>query len=107
MDIFETFFSFPEPLSLPSSIPFTFSLLLDLLFSHDHTQNLFDRHFLSIYRDERWASIARVGRNVLLLFLTFPLQVTPEEFMNYYAGVSASIDTDVYFIVMMTTAWNL
>ncbi|XP_036063216.1 calcyphosin-like protein isoform X2 [Onychomys torridus] len=33
--------------------------------------------------------------------------VTPEEFMNYYAGVSASIDTDVYFIIMMTTAWKL
>lgn len=39
--------------------------------------------------------------------LTFTLQVTPEEFMNYYAGVSASIDTDVYFIVMMRTAWKL
>ncbi|XP_003504208.1 calcyphosin-like protein [Cricetulus griseus] len=33
--------------------------------------------------------------------------VTPEEFMNYYAGVSASIDTDVFFIIMMTTAWKL
>ncbi|XP_061119337.1 calcyphosine-like b isoform X1 [Conger conger] len=34
-------------------------------------------------------------------------QVTLEEFMNYYAGVSASIDTDVYFIVMMRNAWKL
>nr|XP_034956493.1 calcyphosin-like protein isoform X1 [Zootoca vivipara] len=34
-------------------------------------------------------------------------QVTPEEFMNYYAGVSASIDTDVYFIVMMKNAWKI
>ncbi|NXD73510.1 CAPSL protein, partial [Eolophus roseicapillus] len=33
--------------------------------------------------------------------------VTTEEFMNYYAGVSASIDTDVYFIVMMKNAWKL
>lgn len=48
-----------------------------------------------------------VRSKVSLLFLTFPLQVTPEEFMNYYAGVSASIDTDVYFIIMMRTAWKL
>ncbi|XP_014346659.1 calcyphosine-like b isoform X1 [Latimeria chalumnae] len=34
-------------------------------------------------------------------------KVTAEEFMNYYAGVSASIDTDVYFIVMMKNAWKL
>ncbi|XP_063816912.1 calcyphosin-like protein isoform X1 [Pseudophryne corroboree] len=34
-------------------------------------------------------------------------QVTPEEFTNYYAGVSASIDTDVYFITMMKHAWRL
>ncbi|XP_075444249.1 calcyphosin-like protein isoform X1 [Ascaphus truei] len=34
-------------------------------------------------------------------------QVTPEEFTNYYAGVSASIDTDVYFITMMKNAWRL
>uniref|UniRef100_A0A8C5T9T5 Calcyphosine like n=1 Tax=Malurus cyaneus samueli TaxID=2593467 RepID=A0A8C5T9T5_9PASS len=33
--------------------------------------------------------------------------VTTEEFMNYYAGVSASIDTDIYFIVMMKNAWKL
>ncbi|XP_012817881.1 calcyphosin-like protein isoform X1 [Xenopus tropicalis] len=34
-------------------------------------------------------------------------QVTPDEFMNYYAGVSASIDTDIYFITMMRNAWKL
>uniref|UniRef100_A0A8D3CLB3 EF-hand domain-containing protein n=1 Tax=Scophthalmus maximus TaxID=52904 RepID=A0A8D3CLB3_SCOMX len=34
-------------------------------------------------------------------------KVTHEEFINYYAGVSASIDTDVYFIVMMRNAWKL
>ncbi|NXS33693.1 CAPSL protein, partial [Pomatostomus ruficeps] len=34
-------------------------------------------------------------------------KVTTEEFMNYYAGVSASIDTDVYFIIMMKNAWKL
>ncbi|NXT66994.1 CAPSL protein, partial [Chaetops frenatus] len=34
-------------------------------------------------------------------------KVTTEEFMNYYAGVSASIDTDIYFIIMMKKAWKL
>ncbi|NXU34694.1 CAPSL protein, partial [Drymodes brunneopygia] len=34
-------------------------------------------------------------------------KITTEEFMNYYAGVSASIDTDIYFIIMMKSAWKL
>jgi len=34
-------------------------------------------------------------------------QVTKDEFLNYYSGVSASIDTDIYFIVMMKNAWKL
>ncbi|NWV37511.1 CAPSL protein, partial [Grantiella picta] len=34
-------------------------------------------------------------------------KVTTEEFINYYAGVSASIDTDIYFIIMMRNAWKL
>ncbi|KAL0965693.1 hypothetical protein UPYG_G00284530 [Umbra pygmaea] len=34
-------------------------------------------------------------------------QVTKEEFVNYYCGVSASIDNDVYFILIMKNAWNL
>lgn len=40
--------------------------------------------------------------------LTFFLsQVSKEDFLNYYAGVSASIDTDAYFVLMMTKSWRL
>ncbi|XP_054612300.1 calcyphosine-like b [Dunckerocampus dactyliophorus] len=34
-------------------------------------------------------------------------KVTQEEFINYYCGVSASIDNDVFFILMMRNAWKL
>ncbi|NXP27177.1 CAPSL protein, partial [Scytalopus superciliaris] len=34
-------------------------------------------------------------------------KVTTDDFMNYYAGVSASIDTDIYFIIMMKNAWKI
>lgn len=33
--------------------------------------------------------------------------VTKEEFEEYYNNVSASIDRDDYFAVMMNSAWNL
>ena len=34
-------------------------------------------------------------------------KVTLNEFMDYYSNISASIDNDVYFDLMMTNAWNL
>ncbi|XP_048762981.1 calcyphosin-like protein [Ostrea edulis] len=33
--------------------------------------------------------------------------VTKDEFMNYYSGVSASIDDDGYFCTMMKRAWRM
>ena len=34
-------------------------------------------------------------------------KVTYDEFVNYYAGVSSSIDLDIYFDIMMRQTWKL
>ena len=34
-------------------------------------------------------------------------KVTLNEFMDYYSNISASIDNDEYFDLMITNAWNL
>jgi hypothetical protein len=33
--------------------------------------------------------------------------VTPDEFLEYYANFSANIDSDAYFELMMSNAWNI
>lgn len=34
-------------------------------------------------------------------------KVTVEEFIEYYTNISANIDNDAYFDLMMSNAWNL
>lgn len=34
-------------------------------------------------------------------------KVTPEEFIEYYTNISANIDNDAYFDLMITNAWNI
>ncbi len=34
-------------------------------------------------------------------------KVTLDEFIEYYTNISANIDNDAYFDLMMTNAWNL
>ena len=34
-------------------------------------------------------------------------KVTLDEFIEYYTNISASVDNDAYFDLMMTNAWNL
>lgn len=67
----------------------------------------------SVTKHPKYISGEMTEDQVLLTFLdTFDTQdkdgkITKEEFEMYYVGVSASIDTDAYFDLMMRNAWKI
>lgn len=61
------------------------------------------------YLNGEWSE-EQVFNNFLKVFDTRNEEdgiITREEFINYYAGVSASIDNDAYFDLMMRTNWKI
>jgi Ca2+-binding EF-hand superfamily protein len=70
------------------------------------------KHFYNARKHPKVVSGEKTQDEVLKEFLnTFDADkdgtLTLEEFEKYYSGVSASIDSDAYFSLMMFNAWKL
>ncbi|XP_076149906.1 calcyphosine-like a [Alosa pseudoharengus] len=81
----------------------------DGLVTVEDLQGVYNSHHHPKFKNGEWSE-EQVFRSFLDSFdspYNKDGKVTQEEFLNYYSGVSASIDSDEYFVTMMRNAWKL
>ena len=87
---------------IKTKFSFTFAIHFHL------TSQLFCSNFTTIYLFVIYIVKFIFIYSILTVYLPFYFsQVTWDDFINYYAGVSASIDQDAYFDLMMRNNWKL